>query len=99
MSTATARRPAATDVTHMTSIATRPPPSAMAAVERPYDVWLLFSMMALVGIGTRMANGCTSGHGVCGMSRFSLRGIVASAVYVVFGMIAMAVLRHGLGVI
>ncbi|MEM1164106.1 MAG: YeeE/YedE thiosulfate transporter family protein, partial [Pseudomonadota bacterium] len=34
----------------------------------------------LVGIGTRMANGCTSGHGVCGMSRFSLRGIIASAV-------------------
>ena len=53
----------------------------------------------LVGLGTRMANGCTSGHGVCGMSRFSLRGIVASAVYVVFGMAAMAVLRHVLGVI
>ena len=53
----------------------------------------------LVGIGTRMANGCTSGHGVCGMSRFSLRGIIASAVYVGFGMAAMSVLRHGLGVI
>ncbi|MEM7190446.1 MAG: YeeE/YedE thiosulfate transporter family protein [Pseudomonadota bacterium] len=51
----------------------------------------------LVGIGTRMANGCTSGHGVCGMSRFSLRGIAASAVYVGFGMAAMTVLRHGLG--
>lgn len=51
----------------------------------------------IVGIGTRMANGCTSGHGVCGMSRFSVRGIVASAVYVGFGMLAMTVLRHGLG--
>ena len=50
----------------------------------------------LVGIGTRMANGCTSGHGVCGMSRFSIRGIVASAVYVGFGMAAMTLLRHGL---
>lgn len=53
----------------------------------------------LVGIGTRMANGCTSGHGVCGMSRFSVRGIVATGVYLVFGFISMAVLRHGLGVI
>ena len=34
-----------------------------------------------VGVGTRMANGCTSGHGVCGISRFSLRGIVATLIY------------------
>ena len=62
--------------------------------------WLVIVLGGLaVGIGTRMANGCTSGHGVCGMSRFSLRGIIASAVYVGFGMAAMAVLRHGLGVI
>ena len=53
----------------------------------------------LVGFGTRMANGCTSGHGVCGMSRLSLRGIVATLVYLAAGMLAMAVLRHGLGVI
>ena len=62
--------------------------------------WLVIvSGGVLVGVGTRMANGCTSGHGVCGMSRFSIRGIVASAVYVGFGMAAMTVLRHGLGVI
>lgn len=53
----------------------------------------------LVGIGTRLANGCTSGHGVCGLSRFSLRGIVATLVYLAAGVAAMAVLRHGLGVI
>jgi uncharacterized membrane protein YedE/YeeE len=53
----------------------------------------------LVGIGTRLANGCTSGHGVCGISRFSLRGIVATLVYLAAGMVAMAVLRHGFGVI
>ncbi|MFK7941582.1 MAG: YeeE/YedE family protein, partial [Paracoccaceae bacterium] len=53
----------------------------------------------LVGTGTRMANGCTSGHGVCGMSRFSLRGIVATLTFLAAGMAAMAVLRHGLGVI
>lgn len=50
-----------------------------------------------VGIGTRMANGCTSGHGVCGISRFSMRGIVATMIYLLAGGITMLVLRHGLG--
>ena len=52
-----------------------------------------------VGFGTRMANGCTSGHGVCGISRFSLRGIVATLIYLAAGMATMAVARHVLGVI
>lgn len=52
-----------------------------------------------VGLGTRMANGCTSGHGVCGISRFSLRGILATAVYLVAGMAAMFIARHIMGVI
>lgn len=53
----------------------------------------------LVGIGTRLANGCTSGHGVRGISRLSLRGIVATVFYILAGGITMAVLRHVLGVI
>lgn len=53
----------------------------------------------LVGLGTRMANGCTSGHGVCGISRLSLRGIVATVFYIVAGGLVMAVARHGLGII
>ncbi len=53
----------------------------------------------LVGVGTRIANGCTSGHGVCGISRFSLRGIVATVVYILAGAITLAVLRHMWGVI
>ena len=53
----------------------------------------------LVGIGTRLANGCTSGHGVCGISRLSLRGIVATVFYVLAGGVMMALMRHGLGVI
>ena len=53
----------------------------------------------LVGIGTRLANGCTSGHGVCGISRLSLRGIVATVFYILAGGITMAFLRHVLGVI
>lgn len=53
----------------------------------------------LVGIGTRLANGCTSGHGVCGISRFSLRGIVATVFYLLAGGITMVLFRHVLGVI
>ena len=53
----------------------------------------------LVGFGTRLANGCTSGHGVCGISRLSPRGIVASATYVAAGMAVMTVLRHLWGMI
>ena len=53
----------------------------------------------LVGLGGRLANGCTSGHGVCGISRLSLRGIVATLVYILAGGITMALLRHIVAVI
>lgn len=53
----------------------------------------------LVGLGTRIANGCTSGHGVCGISRFSLRGIVATIVYIMAGVVTVALLRHVWGLI
>ena len=48
----------------------------------------------LVGVGTRLANGCTSGHGVCGISRLSPRGIVATALYLTSGAVVMAFARH-----
>lgn len=53
----------------------------------------------LVGIGTRLANGCTSGHGVCGISRLSLRGIVATVFYLLAGGVTVVLARHLLGVI
>ena len=53
----------------------------------------------LVGVGTRIANGCTSGYGVCGMSRFSLRGMVATVFYIMAGGITVVLFRHILGVI
>lgn len=52
-----------------------------------------------VGFGTRLANGCTSGHGVCGISRLSLRGIVATLIYLVAGALAVWLFRHLWGVI
>ncbi|NOD62708.1 MULTISPECIES: YeeE/YedE family protein [unclassified Ruegeria] len=53
----------------------------------------------LVGVGTRIANGCTSGHGVCGISRFSLRGIVATVFYILAGGVTLVLLRHLWGLI
>ncbi|TVQ67343.1 MAG: YeeE/YedE family protein [Oceanospirillales bacterium] len=53
----------------------------------------------LVGVGTRLANGCTSGHGVCGISRFSIRGIMATVFYLVAGGVTMVLFRHLMGVI
>lgn len=53
----------------------------------------------LVGIGTRLANGCTSGHGVCGISRLSLRGMVATVFYLLAGGMSVVLFKHVLGVI
>ena len=52
-----------------------------------------------VGAGTRIANGCTSGHGVCGISRLSLRGLLATAVYIAAGALTMVTLRTFWGLI
>jgi len=43
----------------------------------------------LVGVGTKIGNGCTSGHGVCGISRFSLRSIIATITFIVTGVITV----------
>ncbi len=53
----------------------------------------------LVGFGTRLANGCTSGHGVCGISRLSERGIVATVFYLLGGGITVFLFRHQWGII
>ena len=60
---------------------------------------LLVAGGLLVGIGTRIANGCTSGHGVCGISRLSLRGIVATCFYILAGGLTITLFRHVLGVV
>ena len=48
----------------------------------------------LVGIGTRYGAGCTSGHGVCGVSRLSPRSMVATTVFVAAGFVTVWLLRH-----
>jgi uncharacterized membrane protein YedE/YeeE len=51
----------------------------------------------LVGFGTVMGSGCTSGHGVCGISRFSLRSLVATVTFILFGILAVTFLRLAFG--
>ena len=63
------------------------------------NVALLVTAGLLVGVGTRIGNGCTSGHGVCGMSRLSMRSIVATLFYLFAGGATMLVGRHVLGII
>ncbi|MDF2693187.1 MAG: putative transrane protein [Labilithrix sp.] len=50
-----------------------------------------------VGVGTTLGNGCTSGHGVCGISRLSKRSIAATGVFMATGMVATFVARHLVG--
>lgn len=51
----------------------------------------------LVGIGTTLGSGCTSGHGICGLSRLSLRGLVATLSFMLAGFVTVFVVRHLLG--
>ncbi len=51
----------------------------------------------LVGFGTRMGQGCTSGHGVCGISRFSARSLAATLTFMAAGFVTVFITRHILG--
>lgn len=51
----------------------------------------------VVGVGTRVGAGCTSGHGVCGLSRLSGRSLVATVTFMAFGFLTVFVVRHVLG--
>jgi len=51
----------------------------------------------LVGFGTRLGNGCTSGHGVCGIARLSPRSLAATAIFMLSAAATVFVLRHAIG--
>jgi uncharacterized protein len=61
----------------------------------PASPWPLIIGGLLVGFGTRLGSGCTSGHGVCGMSRLSRRSIAATAMFMASGFATVAALRAG----
>jgi hypothetical protein len=56
--------------------------------------WMIVIAGLLVGVGTRYASGCTSGHGVCGLSRLSPRSLVATASFMSAGFVTVYVVRH-----
>lgn len=58
-------------------------------------IWLIAAGL-LVGFGSRLGSGCTSGHGVCGLSRLSLRSLVATLTFMATAMMVVWLVRHGL---
>lgn len=76
-------------------------PAMLSALSAERLVWpspasmpvLILAGLA-VGLGTGLANGCTSGHGVCGIARLSRRSIAATSVFMALGFLAASVLRH-----
>lgn len=62
-----------------------------------FPVWLLALGGFLVGFGTRMGNGCTSGHAVCGIARGSIRSIAATITFMASGFLTVYIVRHVLG--
>lgn len=63
----------------------------------PMPGWVAVVMAGLlVGFGTRLGNGCTSGHGICGIARLSPRSIVATVTFMAAAMLVVAITRHAL---
>lgn len=61
------------------------------------DLALMIAAGLLVGFGSALGNGCTSGHGVCGIARFSRRSLVATLVFMATAVVTVFLTRHGLG--
>jgi uncharacterized membrane protein YedE/YeeE len=55
---------------------------------------LLVVAGVLVGVGTRLGNGCTSGHGVCGLARLSPRSLAAVITFMLLGVVTVSIMRH-----
>ena len=67
-------------------------------MELPRSHLVLLAAGLLVGVGTRLGSGCTSGHGVCGLARRSPRSLAATATFMLFGALTVYVVRHIIGV-
>ena len=70
---------------------------ALPTPEMPRTWTLVIIGGLLVGFGSRLGSGCTSGHGVCGIARISPRSIAATLVFMISAMITVAIMRHGIG--
>ncbi len=70
---------------------------SLAVPDMPANWLVVAAAGLLVGFGTRLGSGCTSGHGVCGIARLSLRSIVATAIFMAAAVATVAIVRHVLG--
>lgn len=70
---------------------------SMPALDVPISPTMIVLGGIIVGLGASLGSGCTSGHGVCGLSRLSLRSIVAVPVFMLTAAITVFVIRHVLG--
>ena len=70
------------------------PPELVTAPQIDADTLMLIVAGLLVGVGTRYGSGCTSGHGVCGLSRMSPRSLVATLSFMAAGFLTVYVVRH-----
>ena len=69
----------------------------LPSIQLPSSPALIVSAGLLVGIGTRLGSGCTSGHGVCGLARLSPRSLVATATFMATAILTVFVSRHLIG--
>ena len=70
---------------------------AMAPPVLTSNLLLIVTAGLLVGFGTRLGGGCTSGHGICGIGRLSMRSVAATIVFMTTAVITVAVTHHVLG--
>lgn len=66
----------------------------LPVMQMPSNPVLIISAGLLVGFGTRLGSGCTSGHGVCGLSRLSIRSLAATLMFMATGMATVFIMRH-----
>lgn len=69
----------------------------MSPPKLPLSWMVIVGAGLLVGFGTRLGGGCTSGHGICGVARLSPRSVAATAIFMVTAIVTVAVTRHVLG--
>jgi uncharacterized membrane protein YedE/YeeE len=70
---------------------------AMPTPIMPANWTVITAAGLLVGFGTRLGGGCTSGHGICGVARLSVRSIAATAIFMLAAIVTVAITRHVLG--
>ncbi len=71
----------------------------LPTIEVTSSIPVLIIAGLLVGIGTQLGSGCTSGHGICGLARFSKRSLVAVITFMAVGIVTVTLLRQILGLI